>query len=236
MDIADKFLSWTSQDTSTFPYPLPYTSPTKESDFTLQLAYGLHNPEASQTKDIPPLPLEINTDTPETLERSPNTTTSFNSLLSPTGTCSSSPTLSEARGSVSSESSAGSKQVSSKPGQKNTKRAVQNRAAQRRFRERRDEQNRTLREKAEYLQERYEALGERLDAKSDEVNQLERKNGELNSEIQDLRRRWRTMVLLLQRPKSLQFLSMFVGDAGLPLDQLDGYVRCLDALIFPEKS
>jgi predicted nuclease with TOPRIM domain len=113
---------------------------------------------------------------------------------------------------------------------------VQNRAAQRRFRERRDEQNRTLREKAEQLQERYEALGERLNAKSDEVNQLEKKNGELNSEIQDLRRRWRTMVLLLQRPKSLQFLSMFVGDAGLPLDQLDGYVRCLDALIFPEKS
>jgi hypothetical protein len=41
MDIADKFLSWTSQDTGPFPYPLPYTSPTKESDFTLQLAYGL---------------------------------------------------------------------------------------------------------------------------------------------------------------------------------------------------
>jgi hypothetical protein len=41
MDITDKFLSWTPQDTSSFPYPLPYTSPTKESDFTLQLAYGL---------------------------------------------------------------------------------------------------------------------------------------------------------------------------------------------------
>ncbi|KAL3495903.1 hypothetical protein BJX62DRAFT_232791 [Aspergillus germanicus] len=226
MDITDKFLSWTPQDTSSFPYPLPYTSPTKETDFTLQLAYGLHNPETSQTKDIPPLSLEINTETRETLAEqgstSPTTTSSFNSLLSPINTCSSSPALSEARGSVSSESKSGPSEGPRKPGQKNTKRAVQNRAAQRRFRERRDEQNKSLREKAEHLQEKYEALGERLNAKSDEINQLEKKNGELSSEIQDLRRRWRTMVLLLQRPKSLQFLSMFVGDAGLPLDQLDG--------------
>ncbi|KAL2796993.1 hypothetical protein BJX66DRAFT_335451 [Aspergillus keveii] len=225
MDITDKFLSWNPQDTSSFPYPLPYTSPTKESDFTLQLAYGLHNPETSQTKEIPPLSIGINADTRETIVEQGSTsptTTSFSSLLSPTDTGSSSPTLAEARGSVSSESNLGPSEGARKPGQKNTKRAVQNRAAQRRFRERRDEQNRTLREKAEHLQEKYEALGERLNAKSDEVNQLKKKNGELNSEIQDLRRRWRTMVLLLQRPKSLQFLSMFVGDAGLPLDQLDG--------------
>ncbi|KAL3455328.1 hypothetical protein BJX64DRAFT_295145 [Aspergillus heterothallicus] len=187
----------------------------------------------SQIRPVPALSLDIASDSSDMNNSSPSSPTSTKSH-SPFHT--SSPTPSEARSLRSSVSDPGPGKKPSKHGQNNTKRAVQNRAAQRRFRERRDQQNRSLREKAESLQELYEELGEKLDAKSNEASQAEKENEKLRNEIQDLQRRWRTMVLLLQRPKSLQFLSMFVGDSGLPIDDLDGYVRCLDALIFTDKT
>jgi predicted nuclease with TOPRIM domain len=120
------------------------------------------------------------------------------------------------------------------------KRRIQNRAAQRRFRERRDEQNKNLQEKVTELQEKYEALEEKLRQKSEEASQFQSDNAGLKSEVESLRQRWRTMVLLLQRPNSLQFLSVLVGgekSLSSPDGQdLDGYLRCLDALILPDRA
>jgi hypothetical protein len=64
---------------------------------------------------------------------------------------------------------------------------------------------------------------------------LQRQNDELNLEVERLQRRWRLMVVLLKRPKSLHFLSMFVSETGLPVDDLADYVQCLGGLAFPDK-
>ncbi|KAL5340308.1 hypothetical protein BJX70DRAFT_123587 [Aspergillus crustosus] len=156
-----------------------------------------------------------------------------------------SPTQSDARGLTFDDSHCSPQEN----GQKMVKRRIQNRAAQRRFRERRDEQNKNLQEKASELQTEYEKLESRLRAKTEEAGQLRGDNETLKVEIENLRQRWRTMVLLLQRPKSLQFLSVLVAgeDAGTlgnekdkgvdaKLEDLDGYLRCMDALILPEKE
>ncbi|KAL2812615.1 hypothetical protein BJX63DRAFT_432509 [Aspergillus granulosus] len=233
MDMLEQYPSWAQHDARSLHFPLPCTTPTEADDFSLNLVYGLESPGTYQTRQIPSLSLDINPEIPDRAKSSSPSPTSAKSL-SPINT--SSPTLSGGHGLVSPVSKANPEEIAPKAGQKNTKRAVQNRAAQRRFRERRDEQNRSLRERAEYLQEQYEALGEKLNQKADEISQLEKENQGLQTEIEDLRRRWRTMVLLLQRPKSMQFLSMFVGETGLPVDDLDGYVRCLDALIFTDKT
>ncbi|KAL4882947.1 hypothetical protein BJY04DRAFT_185453 [Aspergillus karnatakaensis] len=146
-----------------------------------------------------------------------------------------SPTVSEGSGLSSDNSQSNTRDE----GQKTAKRRTQNRAAQRRFRERRDEQNKVLQEKAAELQAKYDALEEKYNLKTEQASQLQSENEGLQTEIQNLKQRWRTMILLLQRPQSLQFLSVLVGSeqAGLPpVDDLDGHLRCLDALLIPESK
>ncbi|KAL2844555.1 hypothetical protein BJY01DRAFT_248066 [Aspergillus pseudoustus] len=229
--MAEQRASWTEHGASFPPFSSPYTSPTDVGDFPLHLIYGLDTNGEYETRRIPPLSLQttgLGSSTGMHKHSSLSPTTSDTSL---SATDTSSPTLLEGRGPAFPASNP-SPEARPKSGPKNTKRTIQNRAAQRRFRERRDEQARSLRERVENLQEKYEALGEKLNERSDEVDRLEKVNEELRSEAQDLRRRWQTMLLLLQRPKSQQFLSLFSGPAGLPADDLDVYVRCLDALIF----
>ncbi|KAF3387112.1 hypothetical protein F1880_001075 [Penicillium rolfsii] len=116
-------------------------------------------------------------------------------------------------------------------------RRIQNRAAQRRFRERRDEQNKILQAKLAELQENYQKLSEELTKKSEEVSHLRSENEGLRAEVRNQRQRWRSIVLLLQRPKSLQLLSMLVGgeqgtegsEADSGIGDFDRYLRCLDA-------
>jgi predicted nuclease with TOPRIM domain len=92
------------------------------------------------------------------------------------------------------------------------------------------------------LQENYQKLSDELTKKSEEVGHLRSENEGLETEVQNLRQRWRSIVLLLQRPKSLQLLSMLVGgeqgaegsDSGSGIGDLDRYLRCLDALMLPD--
>ncbi|KAL2801665.1 hypothetical protein BJX63DRAFT_438595 [Aspergillus granulosus] len=120
--------------------------------------------------------------------------------------------------------------------QRRNLRRTQNREAQRRFRQRREELTNSLRKRAEQLEEKNQALEEAFSKKAAELDQLKRQNDELNLEVERLQQRWRLMAVLLKRPKSLQFLSMFLSETGLPVDDLADYVKCLGGLVFPDKT
>ncbi|KAF7184477.1 hypothetical protein CNMCM7691_005545 [Aspergillus felis] len=98
------------------------------------------------------------------------------------------------------------------------KRRMQNREAQRRFRQRKVDQQKSLKQKTVDLEERYQGLTDRLHGKSEEVCRLLRENNSLKSEIQDLRKLWEMVGLLVQRPKGPQSLSsLFAADpSSLP--------------------
>ncbi|KAL2800600.1 hypothetical protein BJX66DRAFT_291165 [Aspergillus keveii] len=127
---------------------------------------------------------------------------------------------------------------------KNVKRRQQNRDAQRRYRERRDERTKSLEQTVQDLEAKRQWLSNSFFQKSQEVNQLFRDNGMLQNEIQELRQRWQMMIMLLQRPKALQSLSTLMAeDVGLgaaafgtPAEpaSLDEFLRCLDAVLVPE--
>ncbi|GIJ91281.1 hypothetical protein Asppvi_010246 [Aspergillus pseudoviridinutans] len=93
------------------------------------------------------------------------------------------------------------------------KRRMQNRAAQRRFRQRKEDQQKSLKQKTVDLEEKYQELSDRLHEKSEEVCRLLREKNALKCEIQDLRKRWQMVGLLLQHPKGPQSLSsLFAAD------------------------
>ncbi|KAL5343158.1 hypothetical protein BJX70DRAFT_209423 [Aspergillus crustosus] len=242
MDVTEKYTAWGVDSAGSLPFHSPYSTST--DDLPLHLLYGLNRAGAGHNVNLEPVftsqvisPLTLTTELDSdfqihSLDLSNDKSQSPESDIV-------SPTLSEGRGSISENS--------------NSKRRIQNRAAQRRFRDRREGVNKSLREKAAELEERYQALEEKFNQKSEEVSQLQSDIAGSKLEINSLRQRWRTMVLLLQRPKSLHFLSVLVGgeqtgtsastaspheSTGLPVDEstLDGYLRCLDALILPDKS
>ncbi|KAL3455486.1 hypothetical protein BJX64DRAFT_68380 [Aspergillus heterothallicus] len=127
---------------------------------------------------------------------------------------------------------------------------MQNRQAQRRFRERKEERQQSLEQKAVNLEKKHQELSEEFRLKCDEASQLLKEKEGLKGEIEDLRKRWRLMVGLLQRPNGAQSLAtLLAGDSLLqsssssspvatsesapaPLDELLG---CLHALIVPNK-
>ncbi|KAL2811753.1 hypothetical protein BJX63DRAFT_267203 [Aspergillus granulosus] len=129
------------------------------------------------------------------------------------------------------------------------KRRMQNRQAQRRFRERKEERQQSLEQKAVNLEKKHRELSEEFRLKCEEASQLLREREGLKGEIEDLRKRWRLMVGLLQRPNGAQSLAtLLAGDslsqssssaatestgAPAPLDELLG---CLHALVVPNKS
>ncbi|KAL3440855.1 hypothetical protein BJX65DRAFT_18040 [Aspergillus insuetus] len=129
---------------------------------------------------------------------------------------------------------------------KNVKRRQQNRDAQRRYRERRDERTKSLEQTVQDLEAKRQWLSNSFFQKSQQVNQLFRDNGMLQNEIQELRQRWQMMIMLLQRPKALQSLSTLMAeDVGLgaaafgtPVEpaSLDEFLRCLDAVLVPEAT
>ncbi|KAJ0425241.1 hypothetical protein BJY00DRAFT_204521 [Aspergillus carlsbadensis] len=141
------------------------------------------------------------------------------------------------------------------------KRRMQNRQAQRRFRERKEERQQSLEQKAVNLEKQHKELSEDFRQKCEEASQLLREKEGLKGEIEDLRKRWRLMVGLLQRPNGAQSLAtLLAGDslglsagsgsltpesaaapaaaaaaapAPAPLDELLG---CLHALVVPTQS
>jgi TolA-binding protein len=88
---------------------------------------------------------------------------------------------------------------------------MQNREAQRRFRERKESRQQTLEQRAAELEEKCQELSEGFRQKSEEVTRILQEKEVLTGEIQDLRKRWRLMVMLLQRPNGLQSLSSLLA-------------------------
>ncbi|KAJ0413516.1 hypothetical protein BJY00DRAFT_296799 [Aspergillus carlsbadensis] len=96
------------------------------------------------------------------------------------------------------------------------KRRMQNREAQRRFRERKESRQQTLEQRAAELEAKCQELSEGFRQKSEEVTRILQEKEALTGEIQDLRKRWRLMVMLLQRPNGLQSLSsLLASDSSL---------------------
>jgi hypothetical protein len=126
------------------------------------------------------------------------------------------------------------------------KRRLQNRQAQRRFRQRKEERQQTLEQKTTSLQSQYQALLEELNRKSQEASETRREKEALSTEIDDLRKRWRLMVLLLSRPNGLQSLTMLLGNGpNQPLSgtsttaaspMLGNFVDCLQPLLSPKEA
>ncbi|KAL4877957.1 hypothetical protein BJY04DRAFT_120181 [Aspergillus karnatakaensis] len=118
-----------------------------------------------------------------------------------------------------------------------SKRATQNREAQRRFRERREQHNKSLQERGDLLQEKLDALEKRFGDQTEELVKLRGENEGLKKENLELARRWRIISRLLRTPKSSQVLSMFMtaddSSSGLDSD-LDACLQCLDALVCPD--
>jgi hypothetical protein len=87
---------------------------------------------------------------------------------------------------------------------------MQNRDAQRRFRERK-ERHKTLHQRAIELEAKCQELSEGFHQKPEEVSRIIKEKEALTGEIQDLRKRWRLMLMLLRLPTRLQLLSTLLG-------------------------
>jgi chromosome segregation ATPase len=95
---------------------------------------------------------------------------------------------------------------------------MQNREAQRRFRERKEQRQKTLQQKAEGLQTDYQKLLDNYTKRTDEVCRLLKENDALRTEINNLRQRWRIMMTVLQQQpnNSSQLPSVLMEEAALP--------------------
>jgi uncharacterized protein YerC len=119
-------------------------------------------------------------------------------------------------------------------------RRQQNRDAQRRYRERQSKQCKSLEQSVVDLEAQCQSLSNGFDQKSHEVVQLFRDNNVLKSEVQSLRQRWQLIILLLQRPKALQSLSVLLEEEVKCLDgfappiepaSLDEFLHSLDSVL-----
>jgi hypothetical protein len=81
-----------------------------------------------------------------------------------------------------------------------TRRRLQNRQAQRRFRERKDEYVQALEKKTSCLEKECQELLQECNRKSGEASQARKVLETLSRENEDLRKRWRLIVLLLSLP------------------------------------
>jgi chromosome condensin MukBEF ATPase and DNA-binding subunit MukB len=125
---------------------------------------------------------------------------------------------------------------------------MQNRNAQRRFRERKEVHHQTLQQRATELEAKCQELSEGLNQKSEEISKILKEKEALTGEIQDLRKRWRLMVMLLRLPNRLQSLSGLLGSdlpscasssaiKAEPLDvPLEDLFGCLQELLLPNEA
>ncbi|KAL3486993.1 hypothetical protein BJX62DRAFT_241480 [Aspergillus germanicus] len=123
---------------------------------------------------------------------------------------------------------------------KNVTRRQQNRDAQRRYRERQSKQTKSLEQSVVDLEAKCQWLSNGFYQKSHEVMHLFRDNNSLKSEVQSLRQRWQLMIMLLQRPKALQSLSVLLEEDvkciegfAQPIEptSLDEFLRSLDSVL-----
>ncbi|KAH7186712.1 putative bZIP transcription factor [Fusarium oxysporum] len=108
----------------------------------------------------------------------------------------------------------------------NVRRRMQNREAQRRFRERREQEQKTLQQVADDLRTEYLALCDQHAKSTTEVSRLLEENDALRSEVKNLRQRWRLMLAVLQWPEDSHPPSSPGGDAAF----FDDVRRCLGRL------
>ncbi|KAF9784170.1 hypothetical protein IL306_008262 [Fusarium sp. DS 682] len=108
----------------------------------------------------------------------------------------------------------------------NVRRRMQNREAQRRFRERREQEQKTLQQVADDLRTEYQALCDQHAKSTTEVSRLLEENDALRSEVKNLRQRWRLMLAVLQWPEDSRKPSSPGGDAAF----FDDIRRCLEHL------
>lgn len=89
---------------------------------------------------------------------------------------------------------------------------MQNRDAQRRFRGRKEERYQTLQQRSSELEAKCQELSERFNQKSEEMSKIIKEKEALTSEVHDLRKRWRLMLMLLRHPNRLELLSGLLGE------------------------
>ncbi|KAL3495035.1 hypothetical protein BJX62DRAFT_196697 [Aspergillus germanicus] len=106
------------------------------------------------------------------------------------------------------------------------KRRMQNREAQRRFRERKEEHLTTLEKRAAIAEERYKKLLKDTEHQTTETAKLRTDNKRLKAETQRLRERWRTMLALLQPAQRLIALSVLLA-GNTQDDELEDFMRSL---------
>ncbi|KAL3443953.1 hypothetical protein BJX65DRAFT_284413 [Aspergillus insuetus] len=106
------------------------------------------------------------------------------------------------------------------------KRRMQNREAQRRFRERKEEHLTTLEKRAAIAEERYKKLLKDTEQQTTETAKLRTDNKRLKAETQRLRERWRTMLALLQPAQRLIALSVLLA-GNTQDDELEDFMRSL---------
>ncbi|KAH6981394.1 hypothetical protein EDB80DRAFT_899513 [Ilyonectria destructans] len=98
---------------------------------------------------------------------------------------------------------------------KNVRHGTQNREAQRRFRERKEQRQQTLQQKVDGLRVMYQALSEEHVKSTIEVARLQKENDTLRSEVKDVHRQWRlTQTVLQWSQHSAQSPLSAGGDAG----------------------
>lgn len=112
------------------------------------------------------------------------------------------------------------------------KRRAQNREAQRRFRERKEQQKKVLQKDAEELHKDYQTLLKQYSDTASDLTRLVKENETLRAEVRKMRQQWRLLLAVLQLIQGPQ-LPGDLSETALPLDDLRVYVEDLDSEVYP---
>jgi septal ring factor EnvC (AmiA/AmiB activator) len=115
------------------------------------------------------------------------------------------------------------------------RRRAQNREAQRRFRERKEQQKKVLQNDAEELHKDYQTLLKQYSDTAGDLTRLVKENESLRVEVRELRQQWRLLLAVLRLFQGSQ-LPGNSPDSALPFDGLRLYVEDLAGGIYPSTT